>query len=830
MDRDCLVRRMMLVSVIVIVASVMVAAVASAGGGGLSLVPGPQPDGTGVTPQGWRLTPAGRQTEVGPGPLAVATSPRGNLVLVADGGYTDHALLAVDPATGKVIQTVVAPGGKSHGPWNISWGHSHGYFSGLAFSPDGSRAWASDGVGSAIHTYTIAGRTLSEGRRITLTTNLGNAGAYPAGIAVNADASRLYVAGNLTDSIYIVNPATRSVVATVPVGHLPYGVALSPDGSLAFVTSWGGKTVTVVDTATKKVVRTVRVGTHPSAITASPTADEIYVANTDSDSVSVLDAGSGSVLRTIDLRPYSGAPIGTSPNAISVSPDGTTLYVANAGDNDIAVIQLAAGGSKTDRMLGLIPTAWYPSGLALDPAGTTIFAINMKDEGIGPMTDPNVYWPTLLHGSLSTIQVPNAATLAADTAQVRANDRFDALPTAPAGGVIPTTPGGSTPIKHIIYVLKENRTYDQVLGDLGKGNGDPSLAIYGQSVTPNQHELASRFVTFDNFYADAEVSADGWSWTNGANANTYVQKTWPLDYNGYGRPVWDFGGFDNNETAGIPGGQTGGVNTQGYLWDSLARAGISYRNFGFYMNNPSVVPSSMPNLVGHTDLQYPGWDLLVQDQVRMDRWLHVFQGYQQQGTMPTVQFVYLPSDHTYATTQHARKPSAYVADNDLALGRLVDAVSHSSFWPSTAIFAMEDDAQDGPDHVDAHRSTAFVISPYTQTGKVDSTFYSGVSMLHTMEQLVGAHPMSQYDAAANLMTAAFSTTPNLRPYTAVQPTVSLTATNGKNAPMTQASSKIDFSRPDAIPMGLMNRILWKSARGPNSTMPAPVHSHPHPLP
>jgi hypothetical protein len=241
------------------------------------------------------------------------------------------------------------------------------------------------------------------------------------------------------------------------------------------------------------------------------------------------------------------------------------------------------------------------------------------------------------------------------------------------------------------------------------------------------------------------------------------------------------------------------------------------------MNNPSVVPSSMPNLAGHTDLQYPGWDLFTTDQTRIDRWLQVFQGYQQQGSMPTVQFVYLPSDHTYATTTHARKPSAYVADNDLAFGKLVDAVSHSSFWPSTAIFAMEDDAQDGADHVDAHRSTAFVISPYTQTGKVDSTFYSSVSVLRTIEQIVGVPPMSQFDAAATPMTAAFSSVPNFTPFNVIPAQVSLTATNGPNAPMSKASARINFSAPDQIPMGLMNRILWKSAKGRFAKMPAPVH-------
>jgi YVTN family beta-propeller protein len=793
--------------------------IASAAWAGGRLVAGPQGDGTGVTPEGWRITPAGLQTDLGPGPLAVAASPRGNLLLVADGGYTHHALVAIDPKTGNVVQTIKGGGGNSNGPWNISWGHAHSYYVGLAFSADGRRAWASDGSGSALHTFTIKGQTVTEHKGIQLTSNLGNEGAYPAGIAVNAGGTRLYVAGNLSDTLYVVNPVTRTVVKRIPVGHLPYGVALSPDGSRVFVTNQGAQTVSVVDPKAGAVVRTVTVGTHPSAIATSPTSDEIYVANTDSDSISVLNATTGRVVRTIDLRPYAAAPIGASPNALAVSPDGETLDVANAGDNDIAVVSLAVGKSSGDVVDGLIPTAWYPSGVALDPTGQSLYVTNMKALGVGPNLDPTVYWPVNMHGSLSRIPVPDARTLDGYTNQVQSNDHFGAPPTVPPGSVIPSGPGDPSPITHVIYVMKENRTYDQVLGDLGKGNGDPSLAIYGQNVTPNQHELSSRFVTFDNFYSDAEVSADGWSWVNAANANAYTQKNWPLDYNGYGRPVWDFGGFDNAETAGAPGQNP----LHAYLWDDLAAHGVSFRNFGFYMNNPSIVPASMPSLVGHTDLKYPGWDLMVTDQTRIDRWLQVFHGYEQQGSMPSMQFVYLPSDHTYATTQHARKPSAYVADNDQAFGQLVDAVSHSTFWGSTAIFAVEDDAQDGPDHVDAHRSTAYVISPYTQTGSVDSSFYSSVSVLRTMELLLGVPPMSQFDAAATPMTAAFSSTPNLRPFNVLPPQVSLTATNGSTAPMQQTSAKIDFSEPDLIPMGVMNRILWKAARGGDAVMPAPVH-------
>ena len=779
---------------------------------------GHQPDGTAITPQGWRVTPAGAQTNLGLWPMDVAISPTGNLLLVANAGYAHHSLAAVDPATGAVLQVISAAGAKSHGWWDWASGHPTGYYVGLAFAQDGRHAWASDGPGGAIHAFRITGRTLTETQHIKLTGNRGNDHAWPAGIAVGDNGNRLYVAGNLDDTLRVVDPASRSVLATVAVGHLPYGVALNAAGTRAFVTNWGASSVSVIDTSTDSVVRTVGVGMHPCSIVANPVGNELYVANGDGDSVTVLDGTTGSVLRTIDLRPYPAAPVGAMPDGLTVSPDGTTLYVAMGGDDDVAVVELGSA-AMPDHVAGLIPTAWYPSGVAVAPSGRTLFAINMKGLGAGPHLDPTTYWPAFMHGTLSTIPVPDAAQLAAYTAQVSANDRFGAPPTVPSGSVIPSAPGDATPITHVIYVMKENRTYDQILGDLGKGNGDPSLAIFGQDVTPNQHALARRFVTFDNFYADAEVSADGWSWTTGAYANGYIQRNWPVDYNGYGRP-YDFGGFGEGTTAGLPGEHPG----RGFLWDQLAAAGVPYRNFGFFVDNPVDLQPSIPGLLGHTDPQYPGWDLMVPDQVRIDRWLHVFQGYQARGSMPTMQFVYLPSDHTAGTTPRARRPDAMVADNDLALGRLVEAVSQSSFWGSTAIFSVEDDAQDGPDHVDAHRSTAFVISPYTQTGVIDSTFYSSVSVLRTMELVLGVPPMSQFDAVATPMSAAFSSTANLRPYTAVVPGVSLFAKNTFGTPMATASLRIDFSDPDLIPMRLMNRILWKAMRGPDSRMPSPVHS------
>ena len=795
------------------------------------LLVGPQADGSAITPQGWRVTPAGEQTALGSGPLAVAVSPDGTFALVANAGYGDHSLMVIDSATGTVRQTIGTSSNalRAEGSNGLERLPVHfyyppgvgvtGYYTGIVFSPDGTKAYASDGPGSGIHTFTVSRRgELKEGSEIQL-----HGRVWPAGIAISGDGSRLFVAGNLSDELLIVDPFARKRASVVPVsvGHLPYAVVLDHSGSLAYVSSWGGRTVSVVDTAAAEVVKTLTVGLHPSAMALNPKNNELYCADTDSDTISVIDSKSATFLRTIDMHFAGGSEVGASPNGLAVSPDGRRLYVADAGVNYLAVVDLGAhAGSPqaVDKVAGEIPTGWYPADVAVDPAGQRLFVVNMKGVAVGPV-GPGQYVGLMLNGTLSRIPVPTQNELKSYTAQVKANSGVQETPAPNDGGVIPTYVGGESPIKHVIYVLKENRTYDQVLGDLEKGNGDPSLVMYPEKVTPNQHELARRFVTLDNFYCDAEVSADGWSWSNSAYANTYIQKNWPLDYNIWTRP-YDFGWAGDEETAGFPGDPD-----DAFLWDRLHQKKISYINYGFFMNGlPIEVPDAMPNLIGHTDLGYSGWDLKYSDQDRIDRWLTQFDGYKDAGTMPTVQFVYLPRDHTMVTATGQPQPTSMVADNDLALGRLVDAVSHSGFWKDTAIFVVEDDAQDGPDHVDAHRTIAQVISPYSQHATVDSTFYSTVSMLRTMELIVGVEPLTIFDATATPMSACFSTTPSLATYDAIIPGTSLTATNSADAPMAETASLLDFSRPDALPERMVNEALWKDIKGADSEMPEPIDS------
>jgi YVTN family beta-propeller protein len=782
---------------------------------------GPQGDGTGVTPIDWRVTPVGRQVTLGDRPYGLASSPDGRFLLASNDGQSTQSLQVIDAASGSVMQSIPYTGNEA-----LSFG--------IAFAPDGSRVYVSAGGNNKIRVYAVSGETLTEQAPIVLPPGpvrffFGDQAPYPDGLAISADGSRLYVANNLGDSMSIVSTLTGTTLVTVPVGHNPYTVALSADGKTAYVSNWGGNSVSVLDALTGAPKGQVTVGTHPSAMTLDSAGGRLYVANSDSDNVSVIDTATNAVLQTIDLAPYTGAQVGASPNALALSPDGKTLYVANAGDNDVAAVSLPAGS-----VAGLMPTGWYPTGIALSPDGQTLYVANAKGLGAGPNPNgpnpyrspesgPDQYVGSMIKGTLSIIDVPrNAGQLKKLTEQVIHDDGFDQPGKIDGGGsqpVVPIKPGATSVIKHVIYVIKENRTYDQVFGSLGKGNGDPSLNLFGEESAPNQRALERRFVTLDNLYAASEVSADGWNWSTQAYANTYNQKNWPADYaDGNRNRGYDFEGGNTANNAA--------ENTaDSFIWDRLADAQIGFRNYGFHATGtvPALVDPTEPALVANSDLNYAGFNLHVTDQSRIAEWLNEFNAYKASNNLPTVEFVRLPSDHTAGTAPGYPTPRAMVADNDLALGKLVDAVSHSQFWSTTAIFVIEDDAQDGPDHVDAHRTTAEVISPYSQTGAIDSTFYSTVSMLRTIELILGISPLTQFDAQAQAMVASFTAKPNLQPYDAITPTQSLTQPNTASSPLAHASAKLDLAGADEAPTGLLNTAIWKSVKGKDSTPPTPQH-------
>lgn len=784
---------------------------------------GPQGDGTAITPVGYHVTPAGSQTTLQDLPLALKLSPDGSMLLATDDGQGsapgtpyDQAVQVIDPATSKVTQT-------------IDYTSPAAVFYGLAFSPDGSHAYAAGGGSEIVHTYSVSGGQLSEGTPLQLpATNPSGQkiNAFPAGLQVTPDGTRLVVADHLADAVSVITIATGAV-STVPVDHAPLGVALSADGTTAYVTDQGGNTVSVVDIsgAVPAVQRNIQVGTHPNSETLDTATGHLYVADGDSDQVSVIDTAAQTVATTIDLAPYTHANVGSNPMGLTLSPDGATLYVANSGNNDVAVIDTARS-----QIRGLVPTAWYPTSVVA--TGSRMYVSNGKGLGAGPNDGPGYPNPTggaqspaeydasMQLGTLSTIGLPlSQGTLATDTAQVVANDGFNA---SHANAAV------AQPIKHVIYVVRENRTFDQEFGSLGKGNGDAALNLFGDSTATNSRNLERSFVTLDNFYADAEVSAQGWNWDVAANSNPYSESEYNANYSGRNGPYPS----ESNDPAIAPN-----VNpADAYIWDRLQDSGVSFRNYGFYVgrNSSGQYVAGDPVLNNNTDHAYVGFDLNCPDssgtfaamgsecgpQPRINVWQQEFNQYVAGNNLPAVEFVRLPNDHTNGTSPGKPTPKEYVADNDYALGQLVDSVSHSKYWSSTAIFVTEDDAQNGPDHVDAHRTTSMLISPYTQTGRVDSSFYSTVSMLRTIEDIVGIHPLTQFDAFATPMSASFTDRPDFATYSAVKPADAGGTLNTASAPLA-AQSMQSPTVADELNSAVLNQAIWKSVKGGGSTMPAP---------
>jgi YVTN family beta-propeller protein len=786
---------------------------------------GPRSDGTGITPNHWMLTPAGLQVEVGDRPLGLAATPDGRHLLISNNGQGVQSLVVFDTWAHKVTQMI-----PYHSPEAL--------FLGVAVSPDGRRVYASAGGNNKIRVYDFDGRALSERDPIPL--GEPKARIYPAGLAISPDGSTLYVALNLDNAVAFVDTATgrvRQRVRLAPparpddIGTLPYALALS--GPKLYVSEWNGGGVSVIDTARGTLSQRIATGGHASGLALSPDGARLYVANATSDTVSVIDTATDAVVHTVDLSPYPGAPMGSMPNAVALSPDGATLYVANGGNNDVAVVDAASFAIR-----GLVPTAWFPSALMTSRDGRWLYVANMKGLGAGPNPrgpnperplDTQQYVADMARGTLSVIDVPDAPTLARHTARVVRNNGFDEtrqrLVRAPRDATphaVPRRVGDPSPIRHVIYIIKENRTYDQILGDLPQGDGDPALVLFGRDVTPNHHALAETFVLFDNCYADAEVSADGHNWSTAAVATDYVQKMWPSTYSGRNRP-YDYAGASGASAA-----------RAGYLWDQAARAGLSYRVYGefstFGAKPPVVTPAPFSNLAGHLSPTYAGYDVTITDQARVDAWQREFDDFVQRGAVPALMILSLPNDHTVATRPGLPTPKAMVADNDLALGRIVEAVSRSPVWRETAIFVIEDDAQNGPDHVDAHRTVCLVASPYARRALVDHTIYSTVSMLRTIELILGLAPMSQFDVAATPMLAAFTDTATLTPYGALRPKQALDELNGRGAYRARDSMALALDRVDEADEERFNAILWHAIKGPEVPMPpAKTAFRTHPL-
>jgi YVTN family beta-propeller protein len=812
----------------IVLSAVLVLAFSPSARGVGPTVPGRLPTGETLLPNGRLLTPTGTQTEVAPYPFALALTPDGTRVVVACTGADDQSLHLLAASTGGTL---------AKAPVKKAW-------LGLAISPDGRRVYLAGAGGKDILVFRLERDAFVAEAPLELRRAGEPSGvdATPSGLAASADGKNLWVARILRNDLVRVDLVSRTVTASVPVGIHPYRPVLSSDGALLAVANWGAASVALVDTATATVVGTLRTADHPSDLAFAPDGKTLFVAETNRNLVAAVDVASRKIVRQISVAPgpdgpgtpsADALPDGSTPNALALAPDGRTLFVANADDDAVAVIDVG-GDVRTARTRGFIPSGWYPAALALSADGKTLWVANAKGGGSwsnaegGP--DPTRKKETeawkktrTIPGSVSRIEVPPMKALAALTVRAYANRRPVARGAAPArsSAVLPAAPGGVSPVRHVVYVIRENRTYDQVLGDLPQGNGEPALTIFGRNVTPNAHALAEEFVLLDNLYCDAEVSADGHNWSTGAYATDFVEKVWPPMYGNRGFSYV----FEGDDSNAFP--------TNGYLWDAAAKAGLTLRNYGEFVGaSAEMEPTKLAlskgmegALAGNTCPFYPGFDLDVLDNARVDVFLKEFRGFVKAKEMPRLTILRLGNDHTAGTKKGERTPRAMVAENDVALGRLVEAISRSPFWKDTAIFVIEDDAQNGSDHVDAHRTVGFVISPYTRRkGAVDSTMYSTVSLLRTMELILGLPPLSQHDASATPMTAVFSDAPDPAPYTHRETGIPFYEMNPDGAPMQAESNSWDFSKEDEAPEVALNEAIWKSVRGAEAEMPAPVNA------
>ncbi len=870
------------------------------------------------TPANQILTPAGVQVELpGMRPQALALSPDGRLLITA--GKT-HELVVLEPQSGKVLQRVALPSESNHDPTpdptkqqktesrkqksaqspqittpdpvsdHILQPDKDGQlsFTGLVFSPDGSRIYLAN-VDGSIKVFGV----VKGGQVVGLfTMPLPPANAprrraeIPAGLAVSRDGKRLYVALNLSNRLAELAAATGQVLRLWDVGVAPYAVVLA--GHKAYVSNWGGPrpdtnsvtgpagrgmlvrvdpirhiasegSASVIDLSpadTHSALRTphsaILTGLHACAMALSPNGRWLVVANAGSDTLSVIDTQSDLAVETICARQSPADLFGAQPNALAFDRSGKRLYVCNGTQNAVAVFGFAPGKS---RLLGLIPVGWFPGAVVHDPERKTLYVANIKGVASTSTLNPVEHTGFNTHqyrGSLSLVKVPSVGELTAYTRAALANMRYPvlkeaALPPRPGQPArpVPERTGEPSVFKHVVYIIKENRTYDQVLGDLNEGNGDASLCIFGERVTPNQHKLARQFVLLDNTYCSGILSADGHQWADTALATDYMERS----FAGFPRSYPD--GMEDDDVDALA------YSPAGFIWDNAIAHGKTLRDYGEFaigavrwqdpakkgapgfldcyrdftrqtgdtqIRSRPGIESLRPYLATNT----VGWDLSVPDVFRAAQFIGELKQFEERGGFPNLSIICLPNDHTSGTKAHFPTPAAHVADNDLALGQIVEAISHSRFWVETCLFVIEDDPQSGWDHVSGYRTTAYVASPYTRRGATVRTQYNHTSLLRTMELMLGLPPMNQLDATATPMFDCFTNTPDLSPFTALPSNIPLDQMNPEPRKVSDrllrknayASARLPLDRPDQCPEEQLNRILWHAMKGPQAAYPA----------
>ncbi len=765
-------------------------------------------------PNGWSLTPAGKTVPLGDLPLNIAISPSKKLAAITNNGQSDQSIELIDLENDVVIDSV--PVGKA--------------WLGLLFSRNGKYLYASGGNDNMILRYNVIENHLS----LEDTIVIGK--PWPerisiAGMALDDAKKRLFVVTKENNSLYVINTKTKKIIWKYDLGGEGYTCILSPDHKILYISCWGCDKIILFDTKVLKITGSVNVGDNPNDMCITSNGRHLFVANANDNSVSIIDTRDMRVIETLNTALYPDSRVGSTTNGLALSEDEKTLYIANADNNSLAVFDVTTPGSC--RSLGFIPTGWYPTCVRI--AGNKILVTNGK--GLSSLANP--YGPNpslereevvyqeggkshkikvqyiggLFRGTMSIIDVPDIEQMASYSQDVYKNSPYskknEMISEGVEGNPVPMKVGDKSPIKYIFYLIKENRTYDQVLGDIPEGNGDPGLVLFGKKITPNQHALAREFVLLDNFFVDGEVSADGHNWSMGAYATDYVEKNWPTSYGGRGG---DYPGEGQREIAN---------NKNGFLWDYCKRNGVTFRSYGEFIGEDGP---SIPVLKDHYCTYYTPWDQRVRDTVRFSQWRRDFDSLLAADALPQLSTLHVINDHTEGLSRGRPTPFVHVADNDLAVGMFVDYISHSPVWDQSLIVIVEDDAQNGPDHVDAHRSTAYLAGGYVKTGFVDHTAYTTSSLLRTIELILGLPPMTQYDAAAVPLWRCMNNTPGHKPFETRACQVDLDEKNTAENKWQRKSETFDFTREDRVNDADFNEVIWRAVKGIDSPCPPAVHA------
>ena len=763
---------------------------------------------------GWSLSPAGKSLPLGDLPLNIAVSSSKKLMAITNNGQSTQSIQLIDVNQQRILDDIEI---------SKSW-------LGIKFTDDEKYLYVAAGNDNQINKYKILDGKLILTDSLVLGERWPNK-ISPAGIEIDNAAKLLYVVTKDNNSLYILNLITKRIISKVSLPAEAYTCKLTSDKKNLIISCWGCDKMLEYNIQKKQISYQINVGSHPNDFCFSRNGKYLFVCNANDNTISVIALSKHKVIETLNTALFPNAPTGSTTNGVALSEDNKTLYIANADNNSLCVFDVSHPGKSNHK--GFIPVGWYPTSVAV--IGNKIFVTNGK--GFSSMANPNgpnpvnkksktefqkgdntkinkvQYIGGLFLGTLSIINEPNILSLKKYTKQVYENSPYnkqkETVAEGEQGNPIPKKLGSSSPIKHVFYIIKENRTYDQVLGDMPEGNGDKSLCLFGETVTPNLHSLAREFVLLDNFYADGEVSADGHNWSMGGYATDYLEKNWVTSYGDRG------GGYDAEGTRKIAD------NKMGFIWDYCKRAGISYRTYGEFADD---YKPNIPVLKNHFCPYYTSWDQTVRDTTRVGQWKKDFDSLLAANTLPQLNTLRIINDHTEGLRLGRPTPFAHVADNDLAIGMFIEYLSKSPVWNNSVVFIVEDDAQDGPDHVDAHRTTAYVAGGFVKRNYIDHTMYSTTSILKTIELILGIPPMSQYDAAAMPMYRSFMKSPLPSTFKAKQLQVDINEKNTAVNKWQKMSENFDFSKEDKVEPGIFTEVIWKAVKGINSEVPAPTRS------